>query len=77
MLVKHIKVHIDGNHLVVPFNTRCEDLMKILGLNREAYLPVIEGKPCSDDRYLSDGDEVRLIKITIHEEPVTRDEEDL
>lgn len=77
MPVKHIKVLVDGNPLIIPFNTRCEDLMEILRLNREAYLPIIGGKPCPDDRYLNDGDEVRLIRITIHEEPVARDEKDL
>ncbi len=75
--MRYIKVHVNGNTLIVPLNTRCEDLMKILRLNKEAYLPIIERKPRPDDCYLNDGDEIHLIRITIHEESVTKDEKGL
>ncbi|RDD54258.1 MAG: hypothetical protein BA066_00470 [Candidatus Korarchaeota archaeon NZ13-K] len=65
-----IKVSIAGDDVELPANTRLSDLYDLLGFSRWEILLLINGKPCSDDRYLEEGDLITWIRITYHESPV-------
>lgn len=66
-----IKVSILGSDVELPANTQISDLYNVLGFNKWEILLLINGRPCSDDRYLEEGDLVTWIRITYHESPVS------
>lgn len=65
-----IKVSIAGKEAEFPINTQLSNLYDILGFSKWEILLLVNGKPCSDDRYLEGGDSVTWIRITYHESPV-------
>ncbi len=71
---RKIKVFILGRERELPWNTRVEDVHKILGTNRWNALILINGEPAADDAYLEEGDLVAWMRITYHESPVSEDE---
>ncbi len=45
---------------------RISELMRELGYHPEAHVPVVNGSPAPERMYLSDGDDVRFVRITVH-----------
>ncbi len=60
-----IYVEIEGKRiqLELPRGAKLADLYTVAGINREVYLAARNGMLLPDEAELSDGDEIKLIKV--------------
>lgn len=61
-----VRILLEGQEILVGPLTRVVDLMSELGLHPEAHVPVVNGSPAPERMYLSEGDEVRFVRVTVH-----------
>lgn len=61
-----IQVEIEGQVLTLRPFTRVSDLLREMGLHPEATLVVVNGRPAPERMYLSQGDRIDFVKVTIH-----------
>ncbi|HDM92279.1 MAG TPA: MoaD/ThiS family protein [Candidatus Korarchaeota archaeon] len=61
-----IQVEIEGQVLTVSRFTRVADLLREMGLHPESTLVLVNGRPAPERMYLSQGDRVKFVKVTVH-----------
>ncbi len=57
---------MEGEEIFVDASMRISELMRELDLHPEAHLPVVNGSPAPERMYLSEGDDVRFVRVTVH-----------
>ncbi|RLG41658.1 MAG: hypothetical protein DRO01_02320 [Thermoproteota archaeon] len=63
---RQVRVRLEGEEVSVDASMRISELMRELGYHPEAHVPVVNGSPAPERMYLSDGDDVRFVRITVH-----------